>query len=255
MLITVDNLVEGARHAEGLVVIADIFRHTTFQATLLHLGASAIYPVTDPEMANILRDALTFEGRKAYLGGEMNGQTPDFYDFNHSPLDIMERADEINGNPVVVTSTNGALGIRAAAEALHEKAATEVLTACFHNYLPVAQYILAKNPDKVTIVGMGEILDPEIGRVPSPEDEGFAWALKAFLEGEDPLLDQLTYELQSCVTADMMREIFGPGIEKEIAYCLNHQIQYNVVPRLDGARIVNAYETKPEEHKPIPEEA
>lgn len=232
MEIKIDSLVNGAQRAEGTAVIVDIFRSTSLIATLFGLGAKEIYPTTELEQAISKRDEISLSIKdKVYLVGECNGVTTDEFDIANTPVIAYQkyRQGELAGKTIVGSSTNGYKGI------LYAKNADEVITSSFLNADATVDYIRSKEPDLVTIVGMGEFGEP------SDEDSMFCEFLSAKIQGKGYDDMGLRDYLKRCRTAKLMIDILGEYVQEDIDFCLDPKIDYHVVPKLKYGKIVDGY--------------
>ena len=166
MEIRINHLIEGARQAEGLVVIIDVFRAFSLECWLFAMGAREIRPV------GAVEDALAWRTRdpEAVLIGERHGRKLDGFDFGNSPSAV--DPEIIRGKRIIHTTSAGTQGVTGA---VHVQ---EILTGSFVNAKAIAEYILQKNPDVVTLVCMGKE-----GLAPAEEDELCALYLQSLLLG------------------------------------------------------------------------
>ena len=166
MEIRINHLIEGARRAEGLVVIIDVFRAFSLECWLFAMGAREIRPV------GAVEDALAWRTRdpEAVLIGERHGRKLDGFDFGNSPSTV--DPEIIREKRIIHTTSAGTQGVTGAVRA------QEILTGSFVNAKAVAEYILQKNPDVVTLVCMGKE-----GLAPAEEDELCALYLQSLLTG------------------------------------------------------------------------
>ena len=166
MEIRINHLIEGARQAEGLVVIIDVFRAFSLECWLFAMGAREIRPV------GAIEDALAWRTRdpEAVLIGERHGRKLDGFDFGNSPSAV--DPEIIRGKRIIHTTSAGTQGVTGAVHA------QEILTGSFVNAKAIAEYILQKNPDVVTLVCMGKE-----GLAPAEEDELCALYLQSRLLG------------------------------------------------------------------------
>ena len=171
MEIRINRLLEGARQAEGLTVIIDVFRAFSLECWLFAMGAGEIRPV------GAVADALAWRERdpEAVLIGERHGRKLDGFDFGNSPSTV--DPDIIRGKRIIHTTSAGTQGVTGAVRA------QEILTGSFVNAAAVADYILRRNPEIVTLVCMGKE-----GLAPAEEDELCALYLQSLLKGT-PLPD------------------------------------------------------------------
>lgn len=138
------NLLEGAKHAEGLTVIIDVFRAFSVECYLYQQGVKNIYTVGTIEKAQQLK----LEHPEYILVGERDGLLLDGFEYGNSPYFINE-AEDIKGSTVVHTTSAGTRGI------VNAKNATEIITGSFVNAKAIAKYILGEQPEKVSLVAMG----------------------------------------------------------------------------------------------------
>lgn len=165
MEIQILELIEGARAAEGLTVIIDVFRAFSLECFLYDRGAKAVYPVGTVEEA--------WEMKRAHpeylLAGERKGRKCDGFDFGNSPSQTA--GADLLGKSVIHTTSAGTQGI---VNAVH---AEEILTGSLVNAGAVAAYIKRKSPQKVSLVAMGNR-----GVVTAQEDLLCARYIKSLLE-------------------------------------------------------------------------
>ena len=172
MEVRITSLVEGARNAEGLTVIIDVFRCFTTEAVAFENGAEKIILVAEIEEAFALKD----KGVGDFLMGEVGGKRPDGFDFGNSPYELSNR--NLKGKTIVQSTRAGTVGVTAAGE-------SDVL---YGGSLAVAKatvkVIERLDPDIVTLVAMG--LE---GRIRSDEDEQCALYMRNLLQGRQPPKD------------------------------------------------------------------
>lgn len=166
MDIQIFHLIEGARQAEGLTVIIDVFRAFSMECWLYALGAREVRPAGTVEETFAWRE----KDPDCVLVGERHGKKIDGCDLGNSPSSILP--DQISGKRVVHTTSAGTQGI---VNAYHAK---EILTGSFVNAAAVAAYIRKTSPGKVSLVCMGKE-----GLEKAEEDELCAEYLKGMLTG------------------------------------------------------------------------
>ena len=209
MDIRILHLIEGARQAEGLAVIIDVFRAFSLEPYLFAAGAEKIRPVGSIEE--------TFSWRErdpgCFLIGERHGRMIEGCDMGNSPSSIDPKA--IRGRQIIHTTSAGTQGIANAVRA------AEVLTGSFVNARAVASYIRNKAPEKVSLVAMGKE-----GITPAEEDELCARYLSALIRGEEmPEIDRLLRDLQTGGGS----HFFDPALqdiypEKDFHLCIRRDI-------------------------------
>ena len=168
MHIEICHLIEGARNAEGLAVIIDVFRAFSLECYLFAAGAGEIRPV------GTIEETFAWRGKdpSCFLIGERQGRMIEGCDMGNSPSVI--DPDSIRSRRIIHTTSAGTQGI---VNAIH---ADEILTGSFVNAKAIAAYIRERNPGKVSLVAMGKA-----GLAPAEEDELCALYLKGLLTGEE----------------------------------------------------------------------
>ena len=170
MEIRILQLEAGAKEAEGVTVIIDVFRAFSLESVLFRNGAEKIICVEKEELARKLHQ----DDPDTVLIGERNGRILPGFDYGNSP-DAIKDID-FSGKTVIHTTTNGTRGL---AEA---KGASALLCASLRNAEATADYIRGLVPDVVSLVCMGWV-DRE-----TEEDTLCAEYLKSLLENR-PLAD------------------------------------------------------------------
>ena len=168
MKVEIYHLIEGAKQAEGLAVIIDVFRAFSMECYLTALGAGEIRPVGSVEETLAWRE----KDPGCILAGERHGIKIEGFELGNSPSSI--DPEMIRGKRVIHTTSAGTQGI---ANAVH---AEEIITGSFVNAKAIAEYIRKRNPEKVSLVAMGKE-----GVKPAEEDELCAEYLKGLLTGEE----------------------------------------------------------------------
>lgn len=158
----------GAKEAEGLTVIIDVFRAFTVECFLADLGVAKIIPMGDAAKCLEMKN----QNPDYYLVGERKGIKLEGFDSGNSPY-YLTTVPELTGKTVVHSTSAGTQGI---VNAVH---ASEVLSGSLVNAAAIARYIKKQNPEIVTLVCMG--LN---GTEESAEDTLCANYIKALLEGK-----------------------------------------------------------------------
>ncbi len=143
MKILKKDFIAGAREAEGIAVIIDVFRAFSTACCCLDSGAARVLPVGDVGEALALRERLA----DPMLIGERGGKKLDGFDFGNSPTELAKA--DLHRKHVIQTTHAGTQGIVNATQA------DEVLTGAFVNASATARYIRKKAPATVTLVRMG----------------------------------------------------------------------------------------------------
>ena len=168
MKIETFHLIDGARQAEGLTVIIDVFRAFSMECWLYALGAEEVRPVGSIEDTFAWRE----KDPGCVLVGERQGKKIDGCDLGNSPSSI--DPETIRGKRIIHTTSAGTQGI---VNAVH---ADEIITGSFVNAKAISEYIRKKSPEKVSLVCMGKA-----GLEPAEEDELCAVWLHSLLTGQE----------------------------------------------------------------------
>lgn len=179
--------IDGARRAEGLTVIIDVFRAFSLECYLFAAGAGRVLPVGAEETARRLKR----EHPEYVLIGERGGVKLPGFEYGNSPSQT-QNAD-LKGKTVVHTTSAGTQGI------VNAKKAEEIVTGSLVNAGAVAEYIRRRNPDCVSIVCMGLS-----GKTEAPEDTLCGRYIRGILTGTEP---DMTREL-ALLRADASVERF-----------------------------------------------
>ena len=168
MNIEICHLIDGAKQADGLAVIIDVFRAFSMECWLYALGAEEVRPVGSIEDTFAWRE----KDPGCILVGERKGKRIDGCELGNSPSSI--DPEMIRGKRIIHTTSAGTQGI---VNAVH---AQEILTGSFVNAKAIAKYIRKIAPDKVSLVCMGKA-----GLEPAEEDELCAAYIQSLLEGQE----------------------------------------------------------------------
>ena len=178
------HLLEGAKKAEGLTVIIDVFRAFSLECYLYEFGAALVRPVGSIEDALALHEKIP----GSVLVGERHGIKIDGFDFGNSPSQIKAAAEKIKGRVVIHTTSAGTQGI------INAETADEILTGSLVNARAVAQYIREHAGERsVSIVAMGTS-----ATVPAAEDELCAEYIEAYVNKKEipPAFEQRRQDLK-----------------------------------------------------------
>lgn len=167
MKVTNRGLLTGAKNAEGLVVIIDVFRASSTICYLFAGGAEEVIPVREVEKARRIKD----QNPDYVLIGERKGRELPGFQYNNSPSQLVDQ--DFTGETIIFTTSSGTRGLVAAQEA------DEIVTGSLVNLEAVVNYIKEKGPDIVSLVPMGKG-----ARAPADEDELCAEWMERKLRGE-----------------------------------------------------------------------
>lgn len=207
--INILHLIEGAKQAEGLTVIIDVFRAFSLECYLYDMGVKEIRPV------RTIEEALTLSSRipNSILIGERGGKKCDGFDYGNSPSTVSR--EHVAGKTIIHTTSAGTQGVVNAA------GADEIITGSLVNAKAVAKYIMEKRPQVVSLVCMGNG-----GVRPAAEDELCAEYIKSILEGREfPDLEKKVSDLQHSggehFFDQSMQDIFP---EADFWMCVKHDL-------------------------------
>lgn len=167
MRIETVDFVEGAKDAQGVVVVIDVFRAFSVACYAFSQGALKIFPIGTVKEAFALKDKI----QGSVLVGERGGKKLEGFDYGNSPTEI-ERAD-LSGKSIVQTTHAGTKGL------VNVKDATVILTGAFVNAKATVRYIKSVSPSTVSLVRMG--LE---GRERSDEDDLCAKYFESLLDNQ-----------------------------------------------------------------------
>lgn len=203
------RLLQGAREAEGVVVIIDVFRAFTVAAYAAALGAHPLVAVAGAH------EALALRARHpdAVLSGEQGGWQLEGFDFGNSPGDLLRAAASgraLQGRPFVQRTSSGTQGVT------HSAQASRVFAASLVNAVATARVIRRLDPPLVTLVAMGRLASAR-----AEEDEVCAEAIEAHLSGRQwPAAKRLEELVRTC----RVQEILGGSLPyfppSDVALCL-----------------------------------
>ena len=162
------QLIEGAKQAEGLTVIIDVFRAFSLECYLYDMGVKEIRPIGSIEDAFALSEKIP----GSILVGERRGKKCEGFDFGNSPSTVDRQ--KVMGKTIIHTTSAGTQGI------VNAQNADEIITGSLVNAKAIAAYIKKKNPETVSIVSMGTR-----GIRTNPEDELCADYLISLLEDRE----------------------------------------------------------------------
>ena len=220
MNIEICHLISGAKQAEGLAVIIDVFRAFSMECWLYALGAEEIRPVGSIEETFAWKE----KDPGCILVGERQGKKIEGCDLGNSPSSIVPEI--IRGKRIIHTTSAGTQGI---ASAVH---AEELLTGSFVNAKAIAEYILARSPEKVSLVCMGKA-----GLEPAEEDELCASYIQSLLTGRG--MPDIDRKLKALAHGGG-RHFFDPALqeiypEKDFWMCIEEN-RFDFVLRVERDR-------------------
>ncbi len=222
MQIEILQLLEGARKAQGLTVIIDVFRAFSTACYAFNNGVRRIYPVSDLQQAYQMK----LQNPHYILVGERNEQKPEGFDFGNSPSQLIE--SDLQGKIMVHTTSSGTQGIANAT------GASEILTGSFVNAGAIASYIRQQNPAKVSLVCMGYSC-----QYPTDEDTLLAVYIKNELEGRPNDFQAIVEQIKKGDGARFFapeKQEWAPAADFDLCLSLN---RFNFVLKVDRENDLN----------------
>jgi 2-phosphosulfolactate phosphatase len=154
------SLLPGAREAQGIAIVIDVYRAFTSAALMMHLGAKQIILLAEPEAV------LKLKAEKGYLAvGEVDGKKVSGFDLGNSPSQILAAGRDLFVGRTVAQRTSA--GVTGAVAASHQ--AEMVILGSYVTAKAIARYIQRLAPPVVSLVAMGAG-----GKAVRPEDEACA---------------------------------------------------------------------------------
>lgn len=172
MRIIRESLFEGAKKAQGVTIVIDVFRAFTSTPLFFHLGARKVVFVRNPDEAFSLKSG----NGDMLLAGELDDRLIPGFDLGNSPSEIVNKPPGFfRGKVVIQRTTAGVIGVLSALDS-----AKIVILGSYVMARAVSRYILSQDPlpEVVTIVAAGNY-----GIEKTPEDEGCADYLEHLLIG------------------------------------------------------------------------
>ena len=114
-------------------------------ATVLAAGGEAIQVFSDLDTLELV--SADWDADKRLRAGERGGAKVEGFDLGNSPLDCTEKL--VKGRRLFISTTNGTRALQ------RIQSAPAVLAAAFVNRAAAVNYLLAKQPEIVWIVGSG----------------------------------------------------------------------------------------------------
>jgi 2-phosphosulfolactate phosphatase len=174
------QLTDGAKMAQGLTVVIDVFRAFSTACYVFAAGAEKIIPVEHVEEAFNLKKKMD---HVVMLGERFERKVPGF-DFGNSPTHIMNQ--DFTGKTIIMTTSSGTRGIANAT------LADEIITGSFVNAQAIISYIRKRNPARLSLVCMGYE-----GRYPTQEDTFLAEYVRDGLLGHETDFQKMKQTLRT----------------------------------------------------------
>ena len=143
MTVKILEFVEGARKAEGVAVIIDVFRAFSVACYAFDGGAIKLIAAETPSDAFSLKKVY----KNSLLIGEKDEKKIEGFDLGNSPTEIIKT--NVEGKVIIQNTTSGTKGLTNA------KNADIIITGSLVNLSAIVRYIKTMNPEHVSLVAMG----------------------------------------------------------------------------------------------------
>jgi 2-phosphosulfolactate phosphatase len=143
MKVKIVEFTEGAKNAEGVAVIIDVFRAFSVVCYAFDSGAVRIIATQSIEEAFNLK----YKYIKSVLIGERDEKKIEGFDLGNSPTEILK--SDLRGKTIIHTTTAGTSGL------VNASKAERVITGSLVNAGAIIRYIKSIKPENVTLVAMG----------------------------------------------------------------------------------------------------
>lgn len=218
MRVTIKSGVHGARHAQGLAVLVDVFRGSSTITTAFARGAKYVIPVVSLSEARKLRRT----NPDYLLVGETKGKAPNDFDCGNSPFEI----SLLNLKDRIVVFRSSAAS-KAIFELQDHAKISELLIGSFLNARSIAKYVKVASPEEVTLIAVGTIgFGPWRKAV---EDEVCAKYIKNLLEEKEVDFAKLKNEI---LRGEGAARLLRLDQAKDLEFCLKLNLFDGIVPRM-----------------------
>jgi len=212
MEVKIKSCLAGAKEAEGISVIIDVFRASNTIIACINQGAGFIIPVGDLNEAYSIKK----QNPNYLLFGERKGLPPKGVDYGNSPA-ITSKLD-LRNKKIIITTSAGSQGI------VNAKKSDEILIGSFANVKAIVNYIKNKYPKTVSLVAIGFESYKK-----AEEDELCAKYLKEQLLGIKSNFKKIKQEILKCDGADRLRKL---NQKEDLEFSLKLDIS-SIIPRYD----------------------
>ena len=213
MIIKQLKFVDGAKQAQGVAVIIDVFRATSVIPCLFRQGVKVIYPVGTVQEAFDLKKSFP----NALIIGEQGGQKVEGFDYGNSPSEFS--CVDLSGKTVIHITTNGTVALVNATQPEMN------FVASFVNIKATASYLKSLNPYMISIVACHSTISGE-----TEEDASCATALEQILNEVEPNWMEIKETIMDSRSA---RRFLDPDITwsplSDLEYCLDFNCCNNVI--------------------------
>ena len=214
------STVAGAREAQGLAVIIDVFRAFTTAAHVFANGAESITPVLTVEESFRLKE-LNPDWLQI---GEEGGLMVEGFDYGNSPYDAS--LADFSGRTVIQRTGAGTNGV------VNAGGADERVLGSFVMAEAIVKYIKRKAPAVVSLVAMGNV-----GVEPNEEDESCAEYIEERLKGESPNFAEMKRRIRAAPSGAKFFDPSRPQFKEEDLHLAMELDRFGFVLRVEDAEV------------------
>jgi 2-phosphosulfolactate phosphatase len=216
---------------DSIVVIIDILRATSAICTAFQYGAEKIIPVASVEEARAYKE-------KGYLvGAERDAIQVEGFDFGNSPFSYM--GDQVKGQTIVITTTNGTQAIHAARDAY------KVVVGSFLNIGALCSWLVAEQRNILLLCsGWKNKFNLEDALFAGAVTEAIHSMSSAYVHGDACLALKYLYQMAIRDPYKFLRysshkeRLARLNLKDDIKYCLTPD-QTKIIPVLDDGVLVS----------------
>ncbi|HEX8514769.1 MAG TPA: 2-phosphosulfolactate phosphatase [Bacteroidia bacterium] len=214
---------------DSIVVVIDILRATSAMCTAFEYGVDKMIPVASVE------EAMEYKKQGFLVGAERNGIALEGFDFGNSPYSYM--TDDIRGQTIVISTTNGTQAIEAARNAY------KVVIGAFTNISALCEWLTSQERHVLLLCSGWK------NRF-NLEDSVFAGAVAdklvatgSYRTGDAALAVSSLYNLAKSNPYKFLHNsshaerLAAMGLKEDIKYCLQTD-RTKVIPVLDGKHLI-----------------
>ncbi|MEE8354423.1 MAG: 2-phosphosulfolactate phosphatase [Candidatus Bathyarchaeia archaeon] len=216
------STVVGAREAQGLAVIIDVFRAFTTAAHVMANGAERIIPVLTVEESFRLK-GLNPDWLQI---GEDGGIRVEGFDYGNSPY--LASLTDFTGRTVIQRTGAGTNGV------VNARGAEERILGSFVMAEAIVKYIKRRAPDVVSLVAMGDV-----GVEPNEEDESCAEYIEGRLRGEKPDFNEMKRRIKAAPSGAKFFDPSQPNFREEDFHLAMELDRFEFILRVEAAEVLN----------------
>lgn len=223
MKINILRDVDGARQAEGIVVIIDVFRAFSTLYYIIANNAACVIPISEKDEKGYKAEK---EQKEYVFIGEYWGNKLEGYDYSNSPSQVFKV--DFSGKTILLRTSRGSEGLLS----IEKSKAKEVIAGSFVGLNAICRHIIEHikkcSIDTVTLVCMG---NPDGRR--AYEDEVCAECIRDMLLGIKVELDEIYQRIRNNPTSNRFFDDTRLDSPKEdFDLCMDFN-RFNFVVRFD----------------------